>query len=250
MLVMKKFILLILMILIFPLTYAWQWDDLWQTKDQQAIKMLSQGKSKSAAKTFENKQWKGIANYRSGDYQAASDLFSQNKSARELYNKGNALAHLSQYEKAIKAYDSSLKMDPKDKDAIYNRDLLKKLLKQSKNKKSDSQKNKKKNKKDQNKKKQQAKNNKPSKSKKDKNSKQAGNYQKQQKPKSKNNEKKQAQSKQQKNKAGQNQQAKQQARPTEKQQSQKQWLRRIPDNPGGFLRQKFLRDHIRRQQQG
>ncbi|KTD07589.1 tetratricopeptide repeat protein [Legionella jamestowniensis] len=33
----------------------------------------------------------------------------------------------------------------------------------------------------------------------------------------------------------------------EKQQAKEQWLRLIPDDPGGLLREKFLRDHIRRQ---
>jgi Ca-activated chloride channel family protein len=33
----------------------------------------------------------------------------------------------------------------------------------------------------------------------------------------------------------------------EKQQAKQQWLKLIPDDPGGLLREKFLRDHIRRQ---
>jgi Ca-activated chloride channel family protein len=33
----------------------------------------------------------------------------------------------------------------------------------------------------------------------------------------------------------------------EKQQAKEQWLRLIPDDPGGLMREKFLRDHLRRQ---
>jgi Ca-activated chloride channel homolog len=33
----------------------------------------------------------------------------------------------------------------------------------------------------------------------------------------------------------------------EKQQAKEQWLRLIPDDPGGLLREKFLRDHLRRE---
>ena len=33
----------------------------------------------------------------------------------------------------------------------------------------------------------------------------------------------------------------------EKQQAKQQWLRLIPDDPGGLMREKFLRDHLRRQ---
>ena len=36
--------------------------------------------------------------------------------------------------------------------------------------------------------------------------------------------------------------------PSEKQMSQEQWLRSIPDDPGGLLRRKFLIEHMMRQQ--
>jgi Ca-activated chloride channel family protein len=35
---------------------------------------------------------------------------------------------------------------------------------------------------------------------------------------------------------------------TEQQISQEQWLRRIPDDPGGLLRRKFMIEHMLRQQ--
>ncbi len=35
----------------------------------------------------------------------------------------------------------------------------------------------------------------------------------------------------------------------EQQLARQQWLRRVPDNPGGLLKQIFLRDYLRRQQQ-
>ncbi|SCX92676.1 Ca-activated chloride channel family protein, partial [Legionella micdadei] len=60
------------------------------------------------------------------------------------------------------------------------------------------------------------------------------------------------------NQQGQNQQAKQgdqkegmnntqSAEELEKQQAKEQWLRLIPDDPGGLMREKFLRDHLRRE---
>ncbi|HAT8674841.1 TPA: hypothetical protein JBA06_14425, partial [Legionella pneumophila] len=33
----------------------------------------------------------------------------------------------------------------------------------------------------------------------------------------------------------------------EKQLAKEQWLRLIPDDPGGLMREKFLRDHLRRE---
>jgi Ca-activated chloride channel family protein len=41
-----------------------------------------------------------------------------------------------------------------------------------------------------------------------------------------------------------------QGRPTEQQLAQQQWLRAIPDDPGGLLRRKFLIEHMLRQQKG
>ena len=37
------------------------------------------------------------------------------------------------------------------------------------------------------------------------------------------------------------------AKAREKEQSKKQWLRVIPDDPGGLMREKFLRDYLKRQ---
>nr|MBA3535441.1 hypothetical protein [Tatlockia sp.] len=34
----------------------------------------------------------------------------------------------------------------------------------------------------------------------------------------------------------------------EKQQAKEQWLRLIPDDPAGLMREKFLRDHLRREE--
>jgi Ca-activated chloride channel family protein len=33
-------------------------------------------------------------------------------------------------------------------------------------------------------------------------------------------------------------------------QAAEQWLRSVPDDPGGLLREKFRREHLRRAQQG
>jgi hypothetical protein len=38
------------------------------------------------------------------------------------------------------------------------------------------------------------------------------------------------------------------APPTEQQLAQEQWLRRIPDDPGGLLRRKFMIEHMLRKQ--
>ncbi|USQ13896.1 tetratricopeptide repeat protein [Legionella lytica] len=64
----------------------------------------------------------------------------------------------------------------------------------------------------------------------------------------KQDQQKQDQQKQDQQKQDQEMQAKKDSKAEqEKQQVQEQWLRLIPDDPGGLLREKFLRDHLRRE---
>ncbi len=238
--------------------HAFSWTDLWTRPDQQGAKALRAGKPQQAAKLFENPQWRGTAEYKAKRYQQAVDNFAAGNTANAYYNRGNALAHLGRYQDAIKAYDQALKLSPKDNDALFNRNLVKKLLKQQK-KQSKNNKNQK-----QKKQQQQAHNN-QSQHKKNENNKNQNN-QKQQNQDQKNQQQNQGQQNQQ----SQSQQTQQQQqKPTQKnqqqaqtkqkakqnkhqpdQQAMQQWLQRIPDDPGGLLRQKFLRDHQRLQAQG
>jgi len=249
---------------------AFSWSDLWLRQDQQAEKAMNAGKMKQAAKLFKNKNWQGVANYRAGDYKAAYDNFKKNTSAMGYYNQGNALAQMGEYQKAIKAYDKALAQDSKMADAKFNKNLLKKLQKQQRQNKPQHNQSRDNNKKD-NKQSSQSKNQ-SSQSKQQNNKKPPTQNQKnQQSPKnqSQNNQNQQqgnqqqtqsSQTRQQNKSQDQSQQIKQQAEKrsgknqknknststkplSEEQQATEQWLRGIPDDPGGLLKQKFLRDH-------
>jgi Ca-activated chloride channel family protein len=63
----------------------------------------------------------------------------------------------------------------------------------------------------------------------------------------KQNQDKQKQDKQKQDKQDSSKQNAQAGSKHEQQQAKEQWLRLIPDDPGGLLREKFLRDHLRRQ---
>src|SRR5690606_5860235 len=92
---------------------ALSWQDLWQTKDQQAAEKLQSGEAQSAAETFTDPRWKAIANYKADNYKEAAEQFAQEQqSAANLYNRGNALTHLGDYDKAIEAYDKALQTNP------------------------------------------------------------------------------------------------------------------------------------------
>jgi Ca-activated chloride channel family protein len=122
--------------------YAFSWEDMWLTKDQQAARSLNKGDTKSAAEEFESPDWKAAAQYRAGDYAAAAENFAKSDTASAHYNRGNALAKSGKLEDAIKAYDEALKRDANLDDAKKNRETVEKLLKQQKEQnKQDSDKN-------------------------------------------------------------------------------------------------------------
>jgi Ca-activated chloride channel family protein len=221
---------------IIPLNVAaMSWKDWWLTPDQQASHALSQKQPQKAAQLFNRHDWRAIANYHIAAYQAALDEWdralaqiktSSNSIATPknimslseiYYNRGNVLAHLERYQEAIVSYEKSLSFDPNNDDATFNLALIKQLLKQQKNLSSSSSDNTQSpptdnNSSDKNTSNIQPKNNPPT-----------------QKPttaKDSNN--------QLSNRDNSNQP-----------QSLQQWLNKVPDDPGGLLKQKFLRDEKR-----
>jgi Ca-activated chloride channel family protein len=112
--------------------HAGLWDDLWQRRDQQAINALERGDAARANELFATPAWQGVASYRGGAYADAERWFAQEHTAEGQYNAGNALAHEGRYADAIAAYDRALAMDPNDADARFNKALVEKLREQQK----------------------------------------------------------------------------------------------------------------------
>jgi len=100
------------------------WEDLWYTRDQQAERRLQAGEPDEAAALFKDPDWQAVAQYRAGDYAASAHNFAESEDTRSLYNLGNALARQGELESAIDAYEEVLERDPDYEDARYNRDLL------------------------------------------------------------------------------------------------------------------------------
>ncbi|MDX8405455.1 MAG: VWA domain-containing protein [Mariprofundus sp.] len=136
----------LLLVIIAPLAMPQQakamtWQDLWQTPDQQGQALLQQGDAKAAAARFHNPAWKGAAEYRAGQFENAAKTLTHVDGADGWYNRGNALAKAGQLQQAIDAYDQALKAEPDHADAIFNRELVQKLLKkQQQQKKKQDQK--------------------------------------------------------------------------------------------------------------
>ena len=108
---------------------AAEWQDLWKTPNQQAEELLQEGKPGEAAELFDSTQWRGTAQYRAGEYDAAAKNFAQSSNPQGLYNLGNSLTQQGRFDEAIKAYDEALKRNPEFADAKANRDIAEKLKK-------------------------------------------------------------------------------------------------------------------------
>jgi len=261
------------------------WRDLWQTPDQQGQALMQQGNAEAAAKHFHNPAWKGSALYKTGRFASAAKTLANVNTADGLYNRGNALARAGKLQKAIAAYDQALKLEPTQADAIFNRKLVEKLLQQQHQQKNKKQ-GRKQGKEGRTQPRDQGKqsggqsgqasgpgkkrpSNKQSQSAQqradqsvDQNGKQNGNQaDKAQRPgqqakgDQKPAEKPQSASAVQKAGAAEKGDRQQSVRGVaatseknmEKENARRQWLRRIPDDPGGLLRRKFLYQY---QQQG
>ncbi|HEY8857117.1 MAG TPA: tetratricopeptide repeat protein [Rugosibacter sp.] len=290
------------------------WSSLWRNADQRGEALLQQGDAVEAAKVFADPRRKAYAKIMSGDYaQAAHDLSVFDDSDAH-YNRGNALAHVGDLQSALDEYDFVLKLNPNNKDARHNRDLVANALKQkvpppqnssgkqSQDGKSSDKKNNGTGSSAQN---QDNKNGQGKQGQQNKsssfaaNSKQNGKGQPSPRPQRNNGQEKADQASQplasgstssnpttldqrnsaeqahrdvteklnkptlgQKNGAQKNTGASSddslngavdsatipRAAPNEKQLAQEQWLRSIPDDPGGLLRRKFLVEHLMRQQ--
>lgn len=132
--------LLMLLVMVMPIAepvYAAGWDDIWKTPDQQGIERLDEGSAAEAAELFENPLWKAVARYRAGDYPDSAAGFSGREDADSLYNFGNALARMGEFESAVAAYEKALEIDPDSADAVYNRDLVKELMEQQESQSSE-----------------------------------------------------------------------------------------------------------------
>jgi Ca-activated chloride channel family protein len=126
-------LLLLLLCLWQPKTvqaFELNWQDLWQTKQQQAQNAYQQQDYATARQKFSQPLWQGNAAYRDGDYAAAAEHYRQDQSATGQFNLGNSLAQQQQYTEALAAYQQALKQQPDFAKAEQNARLMEKLLAQ------------------------------------------------------------------------------------------------------------------------
>lgn len=215
------------------------WDDLWQRRDQQAFEALAGDDPSRAASLAVDPELLGDAWYRAGEYANAQQAWSGGTSADAHYNRGNALARLGEYEAALAAYDEALDLEPEMPDAVHNRALVEQMLQEQQQQQQQQEQGE------------------------QGESQEGDTSQEQQEGQSSDDAESQEGEQDQGSEEESEQQAEsqdgedaqQESEPAmdyaeswseEDAQAMEQWLRRIPDDPGGLLRRKFRSQHQRR----
>ena len=227
------------------------WDDLWLTGDQQGLQLMEANAPEIAAEKFADPAWKATANYRAENYEAAASSYADLNSSDGAYNQGNALAKAGKYEDAIKAYGRALKQQPGHADAEFNKALVDELMKSQEQQQQDGEGD------DQ----EPSENEQESESEGDQSQdsenqqNQDGETQDEQDAEQQQTEEQQQVDQQQseEEKEAQDQQfSESDTAPLtdEEQQALEQWLRKVPDDPGGLLRRKFEMQYQERLKRG
>ena len=247
------FYLAILFLLPLPKnSYAFEWQNLWKTPDQQAAQNYDKQQFSQAAEKFENPNWKAAANYQAKNYDKAAEQFSQ---TNNFYNLGNALAKKGQLQEALNAYEQAIKENPYDNDAKANKAIVAKELEKQKqekqqqdSKQNQPQQNEKSDKDSQEK---QSENKESDSKSEQKDEHKAGDNPDKKEDSKQNESKKESQSQPEKQDEQKPAQAKKQVEAqkltAEQTQANEQWLKRIPDDPATLLKRKFKYQYSQQQ---
>ena len=225
---------------------AFEWRDLWKTKDQQAAEAYANENHELAAGLFEEAGWRGAANYRAKNYENAVASFSTSDTPDGHYNRGNALALAGNLPEAIAAYDIAIARDPEHSDAIFNKEVVERLLEEQESEQGENQEG-------ENQENQSEQNSQSESQEQNQNSEnqdqesQEGNEEQQQ-----NEQQNEAPEEQESSESNseQNTPSESSNEEFEDQQALEQWLRRIEDDPGELLRRKFRYQYRQRQLNG
>ena len=211
------------------------WDDLWATRDQQAQAALQQERAADAVALAKDPGIAGEAFYRSGDFANAGQSWSQldQDQADSHYNRGNSMAQLGEFDEAIAAYDAALALDPEMEDASFNRELVEQMKQQQEQEQQEQQD-----------------------SEGESDEEQSGDESEDGEQGDEESSEDQQEGEQGDEESDEQSEGEETGEPSESEmeqnwseedaQAMEQWLRRIPDDPGGLLRRKFRNQHERR----
>ena len=106
---------------------ALDWDGLWQTPEQRAPQLIEEDPASAAGK-LTDPLWRGTALYRDDQYDSAANAFANGDSADAHYNRGNALARAGKPEAALDAWQKALEKNPDHDAARQNREVIRDFL--------------------------------------------------------------------------------------------------------------------------
>jgi len=115
--------------LVSPSSEAAEWIDLWRNRNQQATAALQRGDHETAQQLFTDSKWKAVAAFKNGNYGVAATLLQPSSSADDYYNLGTVLAASGDFKRSIEALDHALALygnpnTPGFADALVNRTLV------------------------------------------------------------------------------------------------------------------------------
>jgi len=249
------------------------WQSLWKNTNQRAEESLNSGDAQNAAELFDRADWKAASHYKAGQYEQALQQLESLKGTEDAYNRGNTLAKMGKLEQALESYDEVLKQQPAHEDAEFNRKLVEEEIKKQQQQQQENQEGGNSNGDQQQDDKQSDQQNQDQQEQEQQNSENSNQQQNDQQSQAEKDQQQQQQDSQQQQSEQEKQQADEEAKQQEaaeqneqqaeqaakeqsseesteslSEQAEAQWLRRIPDDPGGLLRNKFKYQYGRQQQ--
>ena len=107
---------------------AFELADLWARRDQQAARAIERGDTDRAVTVAPDHRWRGTALYRGGRYDESAGAFTAGDTADDHYNRGNALARAGDLRAALDAYGEALARNPGHEDAEHNSKIVESLI--------------------------------------------------------------------------------------------------------------------------
>jgi Ca-activated chloride channel family protein len=212
------------------------WEDVWLRKDQQAWQALNEEDAEKAASLARDPALAGEAWFRIEDFEQARNAWSMAESADVHYNRGNALAHLGELDAAIEAYETALELQPGMPDAVHNKSIVEQMKEQREQQQQE----------------QEGDQGESGEGESSESQQQADQSQQSQAEEGQEGEQAEQQEGEQGGEQAEKEMDGEEGQPLadyaeawseEDAQAMEQWLRRIPDDPGGLLRRKFRNQH-------
>jgi len=111
-----------------------------KTPDQRAKNLMDQERYQDAAEVFEDDQWRGVSQYRDGNFEEALKSFSSaaravdsaapnSTKATGFYNEGTTAIRAGDYTQGVESLQQALELDPTNDNIKHNLGIAKKAKK-------------------------------------------------------------------------------------------------------------------------